>query len=245
MKVVFVGCGGTFWCASPMMAALVRRYMPERCYFVDPDVLEERNLERQWVTSKTHQLKARNACTAVLGPCYRAPVTGVQFQGMWADFVEKYRKELSGSDVVLVVNVDNDDARLQIREFCREHTGKAVMVMSGCDVAHGQVYTGWWEDGRPLNDWAVWHPDVVKDKPPADTCGQNIFSNAMTGVFLGAAFQTVCDALDQRVTPTTALEWYWKREDGDFRMRSWTDEIELGKVATKAAEAPQLEEVRA
>lgn len=218
--MVFVGCGGTFWTASPMLAALVRKYNPAMCHFIDPDRVEEQNLERQWVLARPGEPKATLGGSAI-GPS--GPSKCVE-RFFW-EVRDDLQAHGEAPTMVFVVNVDNDEARLEVRAFCREYPGTAIMVMSGCDQNFGQVYTGWWDNWRTVHDWLESHPDIREGKPPGDTCGQNIFSNAMTGVFLGAALHHVMDALRNGEPPEEMLEWYWRRGERDHKIKSWTEAV--------------------
>lgn len=242
---VFVGCGGTFWTASPTLAALTKKYQPQKCFFVDPDVLEERNLERQWVLAQPFDTKANIGRKAIVGAEMRATIEGKSCLQLFSEWLQEHRGELADKDVVFIVNVDNDDARLEIRDYCRLlHRGTAIMVMSGCDVNYGQVYTGWWEEQRPHHDWAESHPDIQRNKPPGDRCGQNIFSNSMTGAFLGAAMHHVCGHLELEEKPEVMLEWYWRRGENDYIIKSWTDEVvPTGMAGVVGAMQPLPQEI--
>ena len=47
-QIVFVGCGGTFWYALPILSVLVKRIAPDVVWFSDGDLVNRENQGRQW-----------------------------------------------------------------------------------------------------------------------------------------------------------------------------------------------------
>jgi hypothetical protein len=227
LGIVFAGCGGTFWTATPFLSALLKKIRPDLVAFVDPDFLTAENKHRQWVTSEVERAKASLAAEAVLGADWRArciteidpfPESTRLHPEVWARF--------NGVDLIVVCNVDTNQARLNIRNWCRQREGFCAMVVSGCDRTYGQVYYGIWQDREALLDWLPAHPDVEEQTQPRDACGQNIMSNAQTGVFLGWAIQ---DVVSVYINGTdVGKEYYWKKEGG--KVKSWMDEVPIKEV---------------
>lgn len=227
IAMVFVGCGGTFWTSSPYFSSLVKAIQPKSLYCVDPDILTEANTERQWCTEQaiTGESKACIAASVI----EVTQVTSLYFHGMFQDFVNTpdIQEQLEDMMVLVIVNVDNNDARLAIREWCIAHTQTAIMVMSGCDLNYGQVYYGVYGGRSRGHDWLPLHPDVDGSTPPIqredDGCGaQSAMSNFMTGALFAPAIEEAVNWFDATATkdPDKVGEWYWRREDGKTKV--WT-----------------------
>lgn len=222
MKTVFVfaGCGGTFWTATPQLAALTKKYKPDLVLYIDPDRLEGHNLERQWVLATEGQEKAEAAMLACSDS--RAMYFPETFPPSMRSGINDEIED--GDRVIVVTNVDSNPARVKIRDWCLNRRGWTAQIVSGCDLTYGQVYYGIYVDRHPLVDWIENHPDVVEPTEPGPACGQNISSNAMTGVFLGWALQEVMlHAEDPGYAPVQ--EYYWK-VDGEGRVRVWTELVQ-------------------
>lgn len=217
---VFVGCGGTFWCASPMLAALVKRYNPETTIFVDPDKLERRNLERQWCV-QPRTVRDNEGYKARLAQAAVRPGLSISTTETFQEGANDLREALEGRAVVLVCNVDSDKARIDMAQWASMRQAETVMILSGCDTDYGQVYYGWWKNGESVRDWRKSHPDVTEDEKPKDSCGQNIMSNALSGVLLGLALEEVMPYVMRDQLPTEVKEWYWKREG--TALKTWVD----------------------
>lgn len=216
---IFAGCGGTFWTATPILAALVKKYKPDLCAFVDPDILEAHNLQRQWVNADAGQSKVTVARFAVMGEAAEhGSIASVN------RFPEGGGQQFDGMDVIVITNVDSNAARLDIRNWCRRRPGFSAMIVSGCDKTYGQVYTGIWHNQDALVDWGEWHPEMESPTSPANTCGQNIMSNAQTGVYLGWALM---DVMEQYLGGGDAREYYWSRDQGTSCLKGWMETIPM------------------
>jgi len=233
MGFIFAGCGGTFWTATPFLAALVRKYRPDLCAFVDPDFIEAGNLNRQWVNETEERAKATLARAAVMGPKEHAAITDIDFFPKCTVDHKECWKQFDGMDTVVITNVDSNQARLDIRRWCRGRPGFSAMIVSGCDTDYGQVYWGAWKDQDAIYDFLPSHPDLEQARQPTDACGQNIMSNAQTGVFLGWALDDVMRGYADGCYPF-AREYYWKLKEGRVAMmrrmsrptvKAWTEQV--------------------
>jgi PRTRC genetic system ThiF family protein len=143
--VFLIGCGGNGSELAPKlarMAALMRR-RGERVslYFIDPDRVEAKNLDRQ------------NFCRAERG-LYKAETlanrfahaNGVAITAVAAPFKASYVRDLAGHSQtlkVLVGCVDNAAARLEIAHAARDAYGhKLVWLDLGNNYDSGQVLIG-------------------------------------------------------------------------------------------------------
>ena len=236
--VVFVGCGGTFWTASPYFSALLREMKPALVWTVDPDRITKKNRERQWcnlIVSK-HRAKAACAMEAVSPLSDLFPQQGISVQKFndWSQAAE-VKEAIWDKKILLIVNVDNDKARLDIRKWAIQHSERVVMVLSGCDKNFGQVYYGVYGAGEIVHDWLPLHSDVGKrKKKPGQTRQQGCADRtdaptqtAMSNCLTGALFAPAIDdarrflELNSDTTPKEAGEFYWRR-DGGGRFRSWS-----------------------
>jgi hypothetical protein len=231
LSIVFVGCGGTFWTAHPYFSSLLRVLSPNWVYYVDPDKLTRENTVRQWCNSEDLVGVSKAKCAGKLltwpsGPIYDACVQRFE---EWARDTNTQRV-LETSEVLVIVNVDNDDARLAVRTWCLEHPQRAVMVMSGCDLNYGQVYYGVYDRNEAIHDWLPLHPDVGNREAPIQHAGmgcgaQSTLSNMVTGALFAPAieeairwFRTDCDLED-------VGEWYWRLAEGVTK--AWTSRAAL------------------
>lgn len=214
MGFIFAGCGGTFWTATPLLAALVRKYRPDLCAFVDPDTLETRNLGRQWVTQEPGVSKVVAGAEAVMAFGAVSECKQEKFPCVMPKF--------DGMDTIVITNVDSNQARLDIRRWCRGRPGFSAMIVSGCDKDYGQVWWGAWKDQDTIYDFLPAHPDLEQVRQPGDACGQNIMSNAQTGVLLGWALDDVMRGYADGCYPFVR-EYYWKLKEGE--VKAWTDTL--------------------
>jgi hypothetical protein len=135
--------------------------------------------------------------------------------------------------VILFVNVDNDDARLAIREWCYTRDDMTLMIMSGCDMNYGQVYYGVYRDKGAIHDWFPLHTDVGGDKKPIQQndggCGaQSTLSNFVTSsLFAPATLHATKFLGDEADWPEQANEWYWRRDKETGTMKVWTQQVQL------------------
>lgn len=221
LSVVFVGCGGTFFMGMPLFKVLVHRYKP-KTLFIDPDTVLGKNQDRQW----PHAGRRGRAKS-----CIAAEEFGVHNLSAgvcsFAEFIEEPENPLAISrhgdrpntvklgDVLVVVNVDNDKARLEVREWCRNRKGWSGMVLSGCEVNFGQAYWGVWEDMNALHDWAVMHKDVgqVEEDIGHPCAPQTAEANALTGVMAGLALGDLLELYRTREIPDRVREYYWSRDE--------------------------------
>lgn len=227
---VFVGCGGTFWCGTPYLSNLMRRYKPIEVHMVDPDVLLEGNLDRQW----TNRASAVLSCLEDHIDCWKVDIAGEAFDygGAIEDHTSKFEdwtaKDGLEGPVVVVVNVDSNRSRLAIREWCRDRGTKELtaMVVSGCDGGGGQAYWGVWGTPPHLrdHDWLPLHKDVETEpdlvvRREHGCGGQTTFANALTGQLLGMSIENLTQYVE--TTPSDIQEYWWEINPAG-RYRSWS-----------------------
>ncbi len=223
---VFVGCGGTFYAASPYLAVLRGKYgETHKAIFIDPDSLSENNLVRQWPLYCVGESKVSIAAS-VLGE-----EDSLQMIERFSSRDSLVGKETSGKPVLAIVNVDNDDTRLQVAEWLDERVSPGIMVVSGCERLNGQCYSGIWQDGKAILDWRKHHTDVGGERDTGHRCNpQDVRANALTGVCVGMCIEDVARLLESDYVGV-AREFWWDIEDDHLRM--WHSYIPLGKVVTQ------------
>lgn len=235
LSVVFVGCGGTFWYGRSIFSAMLKKLAPQigtdgRVILVDPDRIEEGNTTRQWCNSNRLGLsKAHCAEADVILPELRA--LGRPYLMPFQTWVEMNPGAgIPNGPVLVIVNVDNNLARLQVRDWALQRDPRTVMVVSGCELHHGQVYYGAYGAGGILtHDWLQTHDDVsgVRLGSPAGSgeCGaQSVVSNAMTAALFAPALEEAMKWLTRGEEPAGIQEWYWR---GDYLVhRMWTSTLE-------------------
>lgn len=229
---VFGGCGGTFYCAVPYLRVLLARYLPERVCCVDPDYLDHTNHTRQWpleslkVPGDPKCLVASDALGALGGWDFRAVNGAITTNGI------HMVSEQAIGPMLLVLNVDNNEARLAAREWCQIRAAyyPTAMVVSGCDGTKGQAYWGLWVPppkthdgcrchgaiGVAVHDWLELHPDVedqAVDQRTGACGGQTIFANAITGQMVGMAIEDLDRFLYDTSEDPQASEFYWAKDE--------------------------------
>lgn len=211
---MFVGCGGTLYGAMPYLAVLHRRYQPKDTLFIDPDVIEEGNYDRQWPGWLSGNSKVSIAEEGIVDPSLDT--------GRVTCIVDSFRADdpllgerTDGRPVLAIVNVDNDQARLDVADWLEGRVSDGVMTVSGCEQGKGQCYPGIWLDGEAVYDWREHHPDVGQPSPTGPTCNlQNIRANALTGVLVGMCLEDLAND----PCPDSVNEFYWGTQEGNVHM---------------------------
>lgn len=212
--VDIVGCGGTFWCATPLLSALLKQMEPRRVRLFDPDVLEEKNLSRQWVNAEG--LVARPDLIGTPKVVLAAKALGYKCELFKECF--NLMTDLQDNHTLVIVNVDNNRSRVLAWERMSSSPYDTVFVVSGCDGGGGQVYYGVrrvYPSGGVYADydWVDYHPDVQEDpggEPRREMgCGgQTVYANAITGQLLGF---TIMQSWERYTggEGTPVKEWCW------------------------------------
>lgn len=223
LSVIFVGCGGTFWYGRPIFSALLKKLAPRirkdgRVIFLDPDRIEEGNTTRQWCNYPAEVGRSKAHCAEasvnLTGLTDRGRPYGTDFQ-TWTE-LNPFRERLPDGPVLVIVNVDNNLARLQVRDWALQRDPRTVMVVSGCELHHGQVYYGaYGAGGIPTHDWLAAHEDVEgttgDGSGATGECGaQSVISNALTAALFAPALDHVMGWLIPGLEPTLVREWYWR-----------------------------------
>jgi len=215
---VFVGCGGTLYGASAYLSVLHRRYDPKKTFLIDPDAVESENFDRQWPGWCPGNSKVSAAEEVLVDRRRPGAVVGI---------VDTFRADDSlleestdGRPVLAIVNVDNDQARLDVADWLESRVSDGVMIVSGCEHDKGQCYPGIWLGGEAVYDWREHHPDVGQPSPTGPTCNlQNIRANALTGVLVGMCLE---DLATSHSRPGMVTEFYWSF-DRTRGVRMWTN----------------------
>lgn len=200
---VYVGCGGTLYAATPYLAVLHKRFSPKHTFLIDPDAVELGNYDRQWPGWKPGNSKVSAAEEALVA----------QDSGMVTCLVEEFRADdlvleeaTDGRPVLAIVNVDNDQCRLDVADWLESRVSPGVMTVSGCEHDKGQCYPGIWQDGEAVYDWRENHPDVGQPSETGPACRmQDIRANALTGVLVGMCLESV----SKNPHPVEVQEFYW------------------------------------
>ncbi len=205
---VFIGCGGTFYAASPYLAVLHQRYNvnQHKTFLYDPDVVAPNNWHRQWPGTVVGASKIVLAAIALnLRSNERVCVEEV-----FDPNTPELAQAIEGRPVIAIVNVDNNATRLQVAEWLESRSSSGIMIVSGCEKDHGQCYPGIWEDGEPVYDWRPWHEDVTTAVVPTNPCDrQTIHANALTGVCVGSCIEDVVAHLGTDEPLHRITEFYW------------------------------------
>ena len=213
---VFVGCGGTFYAASPYLAVLVRRYCRRPIILFDPDTVEQENLDRQWPWAEVGDSKVRIGSRALriedfvsIVDCFKADDSVLE-------------EATDGRPVLAIVNVDNNEARLDVAAWLASRISPGIMVVSGCEQTLGQCYAGLWDEGEAILDWRTLHPDVGDTTvAPVNSCNiQTIQSNALTGVLVGMCIEEIARWL-QYSQRKDVSEYYWDIDKETGRVKMW------------------------
>jgi hypothetical protein len=227
LEVAFIGCGGTYWTAANYLCSVVKRLGPAHIAYVDPDKLTEQNTERQWCVGNHGEFDFDYKCLLAHGLFTPEELLG---GAEWLSMSVQEWLAPGGhlEDLLLIVNVDNDRARLDMHEWCSQRReGRTIMVMSGCDMKYGQVYYGVWENGRPIHDWRPLHLEVGNpDHKPVQQegnnrgCGaQSTMSNFVTGSLFAPALTEALKFWDpDQPDPQDIGEWYWRTSDKGFKV---------------------------
>jgi hypothetical protein len=225
---VFIGCGGTFYAASPYLAVLRRRYQGDsNTILIDHDEVIKGNYGRQWPGIWGGTLKVTCAeRSLVLGPTQT-----VKLATMFSSADEILAKETDGHPVLAIVSVDNDRTRIAVADWLASRMSTGIMVVSGCEKELGQCYSGVWMDGQSVHDWREHHKDV-EDTGRAGLgmhrCNvQDVRANALTGVLVGMCIEDVALRLESNEWDEV-YEFYWEM-DSRQAVRMWTSGATCGK----------------
>jgi hypothetical protein len=232
LSVVFVGCGGTFFMGMPYFRVLVREIVGRtgegardrpRLYFVDPDKVIGRNQNRQWPHRSDRGGFKCDIAESEFG-WTGAIALAEPFTSFSSEICSISR------DVLLVVNVDNDAARLEVREWAKNRKGWTGMVVSGCEADYGQAYWGAWQNGVAIHDWRPLHTDVGQDGGTEHRCApQTAEANALTGVLAGLVLRDLLEVYRTEASslerPRMVREYYWERCSVLQVVKSWTLEV--------------------
>jgi hypothetical protein len=241
----FVGLGGTFYGFLPYLGTLLANWKPPRVHLVDHDCLREENLARQWslhgyYLPRPSDRTPSNPEEEILplmakASLARTILTPANPSTEFLSYVEKFpplHLHLGDQPLLLVVNVDNDEARLAARKWCLERKGHTTMVVSGCDMAveggeargNGQAYYGEYGDTVQPHDWHRRHPDVGDADPPEHPLcgGQTIMANALTGTLVGVAMEKVLQDNQHPRAPGGPVEEYYWNVAPQEPLNSWT-----------------------
>lgn len=221
LDLIFVGCGGTFFMGASLFKVLVRRYKPRNVIFVDPDRLKGSNQDRQWP-----HLLDKGCSKSHLAHAFFGVKSSFRVHETFSDFTTAIDSGICPlGDVLLVVNVDNDETRLEVRNWAKSRQGWAGMVVSGCETDYGQAYWGAWEKGEAIHDWQVLHLDVGRKEGTEHRCTpQTAEANAMTGVLVGLVLGDVWEAYREGDYSYLVREYYWNKSPL-HTVRSWTVEV--------------------
>jgi hypothetical protein len=199
---VFVGCGGTFYAASPYLAVLRRRYAGGGTILIDPDDLKKDDHDRQW-PAYCAGFKVEAAANAL--DCDMA----TQMVGSFNSSDRVLEGPTDGQPVLAIVNVDNDQARLAVADWLASRVSPGIMVVSGCERLFGQCYPGVWMDGEAVHDWRDCHPDVGTESGSMHRCNlQDIRANALTGVCVGMCIEDIARRVENQEWGHLR-EFYW------------------------------------
>jgi hypothetical protein len=226
---VFIGCGGTFYAASPYLAVLRERYGKTKAILIDPDTVESENYGRQWPGFQPGSTKV-SVASQILNEA-----ESWQVVDSFSPMDEILGRETEGRPVIAVVNVDNDWTRLDAAEWLASRSSPGIMIVSGCERLHGQCYPGIWMGGEAIFDWREHHSDVGQVGLQANRCNlQDVRANALTGVLVGMCIEDIafrlqetrCDRIDE------VLEFYWSvpSEHGIGSVRMWNTLAKCRKV---------------
>lgn len=214
---VFVGCGGTFYAASPYLAVLAKRYYGTQALFLDPDAVRSDNFDRQWPGFIMGESKVELARNALGLP------SALGIVGRFDPVDRSLNKATEGRPVLAIVNVDNDEARLNVADWLSSRISTGIMVVSGCEKTLGQCYPGVWNEGEAILDWRTLHPDVGHTSGSSDDpCNaQTIRSNALTGVLVGMCIEDIAEWLTSAGSHEVLSEFYWDIDPETDRVKMW------------------------
>lgn len=222
---VFVGCGGTFYTASPYLAVLRKRYQGDSTtLLIDPDEIVSGNYERQWPGIYGGTLKVTCAeRSLILGPTQT-----VKLAAMFSPTDNILARETDGQPVLVIVNVDNDNARIVVADWLASRMSTGIMVVSGCERSLGQCYSGVWMDSQPVHDWRDHHKDVGQGEGGTNRCNvQDVRANAMTGVLVGMCIESIALNVQNNMWDQVQ-EFYWGMEIMDSP-RVWASWVKCRK----------------
>lgn len=215
---VFVGCGGTFYAASPYLAVLAKRFCRRYPLLIDPDSIDidVGDSDRQWPGFPAGQDKVEAAQNALFLPAATKLVCKFQADDPMLE------AETDGRPVLAIVNVDNDRARLDVADWLASRVSPGIMVVSGCERTFGQCYPGVWDQGEPILDWRTLHPDVGDTSTaPINPCNlQDVRANALTGVLVGLCIENVARWLSDQ-SQEFLSEFYWDMDAVTSRIKMW------------------------
>lgn len=226
-RFVFVGLGGTFFMGTPAYSVLLRKYGIHNPIFMDPKGLTSDNLERQWPTQLPGQSKVLSAAQALAWTLDHSEYQPHLVQETFDPNEALLIVETDKKPVLAIVNVDNNQARMAVREWLMHREGWGIMVVSGCERDYGQAYPGIWKDGECIHDWLTYHPDVADNLDCPKSSGscqvQTAMANTMTATCSSIVIQGIEDWLATSYGSPSLREAHWEGETEGEYVRLWTD----------------------
>lgn len=217
---VYIGCGGTFYQASPYLSVLQQTHGAGALVLtIDPDKTSEDGGDRQWPRWHKNFPKA-NLAVSVLGR-----LGGDNHKVLVEAFSEtspELREATDGKPVLAIVNVDNDECRLDVARWLSSRVADGIMLVSGCSRTYGQCYPGVWRGGRPIYDWRKLHTDVGEPEEAGvgGQCNlQTVRANALTGVCVGQCLEDIAMRVDMD-NWYNVKEFHWSAENDTLSMDS-------------------------
>jgi hypothetical protein len=233
---VFVGCGGNHYYLQPYLYKVAKD--AETLMWIDPDKLEQGNLDRQWPTDEVGDYKAfiagdhwppgtRSDITTMC-QAHACTVEELQKDPEWWKSVQCVGKK-GERGVVIVCLPDNDVARVESavmleRMIVDNKADHGVVIVAGTDLNRGQAYYGVRGPDKWLHDWRTLHPDIQTQTPEeaAAGCGQTAPVNIQTAVITA---QCIEEALYAKGDEVHEFHWGLRPGTDGERFLTWTEQV--------------------
>lgn len=187
MRVSVVGCGGIgYYLAEGIARLMAKRDEPSTMYLVDGDVIEEKNLERQFFRGVVGKHKAA-ALANLIGERFGGdklmvvPVTDYLNQGSLA----YHRKTWLNDGIIIMSCVDNNATRVFLEKHFVDFVSDGTLIDGGNDDVRGQAQIVVRIGGRNVTPLiSETDPEILVDAgeplPSIDHCLENSVSEPQT-----------------------------------------------------------------
>jgi len=159
--ILCVGCGGVFYHGLSMMPNFLWKRGGMDVVLVDPDVVEERNADRQWCTPGMLKVSVARRALIELGVSRRA-IT--RYKTLFHEDHLEIRRRLFGREkVVMVGTPDNHVARMDMWSMAvslAKRGTEVVCVTGGNDAESGYAYGAWMKGEEIRGNWWERHADI-------------------------------------------------------------------------------------
>jgi len=243
--LIVVGCGGVFYQGIERMATWIHRRGDVDTALIDPDVVEQRNGNRQWINRNPDEAKVMRAIDILRELGVHQGLKGFVERATSKMIVKGGKPGIQYRNVVMITMPDNHGTRVDIHKACMEIRyvvpgGRVMSITGGNTLEDGYAYGCMIMNKSKTGDWMARHPDIEeeaekeeKGETHAEGCGmvedgedQSPMGNQLTAM-------CVWELAERMYRENVAGEIVWSRnkENGNVVIRDrWVEKVERQEV---------------